>query len=132
MSLRALAIVSVLLPGVFGYSSTASAAVISGVPEYLWYHGCAPTSAGMLVGYWDGRPGYGDLFYGDASVQTQAVSDMIASPQHLTDPYCRYHAANSVADFMRTDLAGYSDYADIGKGLQQYIEWDNPNTPMSA
>ena len=26
---------------------------ISGVPNYPWYHGCSPTAAGMVLGYWD-------------------------------------------------------------------------------
>jgi len=105
--------------------------VLPGVPTYSWYYGCAPTSAGMMVGYWDGLPGGGDLFYGDASVESQATRDMIASPQHIADPYCRTHSANSIADFMRTNLQGYTDYASIGLGLRQYIEWDNPNTPVN-
>ncbi len=27
------------------------------VPDYDWYHGCSPTSGGMVFGYWDNQPG---------------------------------------------------------------------------
>jgi hypothetical protein len=103
--------------------------VLSGVPNYQWYYGCAPTSGGALVGYWDGRPGYQNLFDGDASIETQATRDMIASPNHISDPYSVRHSANSIADFMQTDLAGNTDYAKIGTGLEHYIEWNSPNNP---
>ncbi|MFA4972102.1 MAG: C39 family peptidase [bacterium] len=33
-------------------SLNAAPIVIEGVPAYLWYKGCAPTSAAMLVSYW--------------------------------------------------------------------------------
>jgi len=71
------------------------------------------------------------LFYGEASVETQATRNMIASPEHIADPYCQRHAANSIADFMKTSLDGYTDYPDIPKGLRQYIRWDDPNTPIN-
>ena len=46
-----------------GHSVTrlSSRKVISGVPEYRWNYGCAPTSGGMVVGYWDRKPEYSDL-----------------------------------------------------------------------
>ncbi|MDY7002187.1 MAG: hypothetical protein SVS15_10460, partial [Thermodesulfobacteriota bacterium] len=31
-------------------------------PDYDWWHGCSPTSAGMMMGYYD-REGYGGLSY---------------------------------------------------------------------
>ena len=111
-------------------ASAASGGVLSGVPDYPWYHGCSPTSGGMIVGYWDGLPGYGDLFDGDASVATPNVLDMIASPQHISDPHQLHHSANCIADFMRTSENGTTGYDDIGPGLEDYIEWDNPNTPI--
>jgi hypothetical protein len=111
-------------------ASASGAMVLPGMPSYQWYYGCSPTSAGMVVGYWDGRPGYGDLFGGDASVESQAVRDMIASPEHISDPYLRSHTANSIADFMKTSLSGVTDFGMIGAGLKAYIEWDDPNTPI--
>jgi hypothetical protein len=51
---------------------------ISNVPVYYWRHGCGPTAVGMVVGYYDTR-GYSDLVVGEATTQTNAVSNMIAS-----------------------------------------------------
>lgn len=59
--------------------------VISGVPTYKWRHGCGPTAAGMVIGYWDGH-GYDDLIPGDASTQTFAVKQAIASGGNLSNP----------------------------------------------
>ncbi|MFW6061553.1 MAG: hypothetical protein ACOC93_01970, partial [Planctomycetota bacterium] len=49
------------------------------VPAYLWYFGCSPTAASMLAGYYDGQASYEDLIPGDASTQTDAVFETIAS-----------------------------------------------------
>ncbi|MBN1341088.1 MAG: C39 family peptidase [Phycisphaerae bacterium] len=112
--------------------AVAQATVLSGVPAYYWYHGCSPTTAGMMVGYWDGLPGYQDLFDGDASVETQAVRDMISSPEHIADPYLPYdHPENCIADFMGTGASGITEYPNIPWGLEQYVEWDNPDTAIN-
>jgi len=54
--------------------------VLREVPAYTWWHGCSPTSAGMVVGYWDAR-GWGELISGDNDWQTNraAVREAIAS-----------------------------------------------------
>ena len=108
--------------------------VITHVPEYFWYRGCAPTSAGMVLGYWDGKA-YPNYFVGDASTQTDNVNAGIASAGHDTDyrstpdrtPPPPYHTDDSIADFMGTSrdplkygwtsadkvddgFIGYSDY----------------------
>ena len=59
-------------------SNSKSAVVITGVPPYLWRHGCGPTAVGMVVGYWDGV-GFDDLIPGPAATQTDAVNQAIAS-----------------------------------------------------
>jgi len=38
-----------------GPASSRGLGWISGVPAYLWRCGCAPTAAGMVLGYWDGH-----------------------------------------------------------------------------
>ena len=53
--------------------------VIDGVPAYKWQHGCAPTAAGMIIGYWDSM-GYSDLV-------DKSVNEMIASSGNYED-YC--------------------------------------------
>lgn len=59
--------------------------IISGVPTYLWRHGCGPTAAGMVIGYWDGH-GYDGFISGDASTQTYLVNQAIASGGNQSNP----------------------------------------------
>jgi hypothetical protein len=116
------------------------------VPSYLWHYGCSPTSGGMIVGYWDSKPGYENLFYGDASIESAATRNMIASPAHITSGYENgytygdWHNSTSypnhesnpdcIADFMHTENGG-SSAANIASGLEAYVEWDNPATPIN-
>ncbi|MGB2822088.1 MAG: C39 family peptidase, partial [Phycisphaerae bacterium] len=61
-----------------GDTSGGSESVLSSVPEYFWHHGCGPTAAAMVLAYYDVL-GYIDYFAGDASSQTVAVNEAIAS-----------------------------------------------------
>lgn len=111
--------------------------VIPGVPSYIWHHGCGPTAAGMVVGYWDGN-GYPDLVPGDASNQTVAVNAMIADDSenpdcaqpdgdHYQDYSCPLdyspdpilpdrsetggaHSSNCIGDFMQTSWSSEDNY----------------------
>ena len=70
---------------VFVCSVASGAAVtLSGVPAYDWYHGCGPTAAGSIVGYYD-LLGFSGLFDAEGweSVKATAnVKDHISSPTH--------------------------------------------------
>jgi len=59
--------------------------VIPGVPGYEWRHGCTPTAIGMIMGYYDGQ-GHGNLMPGDASTQTEAINQAIASQRSELNP----------------------------------------------
>ncbi len=103
---------------------------ITGVPDYLWRHGCGPTAVGMVVGYYQTH-GYPDLIPGDAATQTTNVDQAIASqgsgtrgsglqlhyedycqpmdsssPSVIPDSSTNYpvgcHTDDSIADFMHT------------------------------
>jgi len=120
--------------------------IISDVPIYRWHHGCGPTSAGMLIGYWDGK-GFGDLVDGSAQTQTATVNNVIASTENYND-YCLpidkppvlrpdkseppvgdEHDDNCLADFMKTSQSYYENYygwgwfKDVEKGLEDYVEF---------
>ena len=101
--------------------------VLHDVPAYLWRHGCAPTAAGMVIGYWDGR-GFDALVSGSAATQTSAVNAMIASSGNYND-YCLpldepptmlpdrseppagdEHPDDCVADLMKTSQSAYNNY----------------------
>jgi len=92
-------------------------------PDYEWWYGCAPTSAGMMMGYYDTH-GYDGLEYdnlvpgGDAELSnygnpSASVNDIIASQGHIDDFWTGYgnsgddplavgHSFDSLADFMGT------------------------------
>lgn len=111
---------------------------ISGVPPYLWRHGCGPTAVGMVLGYYDAN-GFPDLFAGDASSQTASVDQGIASQGSgirgsgtqlhyenyalpndsasgsvIADSSVTYptgcHASDSIADFMRTSWSAAGNF----------------------
>ncbi|MCD4818939.1 MAG: C39 family peptidase [Candidatus Cloacimonetes bacterium] len=97
--------------------STKNQIIISGVPSYLWRHGCGPTALGMVIGYYDGI-GFSALIDGNASTQTNNVNNAIANSEHYNDysePIDYYpdlftdmsetdgaHTSNCIADFMET------------------------------
>jgi len=119
-------------------ASSAGAAILSNAPDYAFWYGASPTSAGMIMGYYDIN-GYNGLRYdnlvpgGTAELstfpQTNAwdalVKNVIASQGHVNDfyigPYAAsgddritpppYHNFNSLADFMGTsqDSVGNSN-----------------------
>ena len=70
-----------------GESVQMGANPISGVPQYSWYHGCSPTSGGMLFGYWDSHASgnWSNLVDGDVSTWNATAQNMVASPEHVAD-----------------------------------------------
>jgi exonuclease SbcC len=131
---------SALVPG----SVKAGSKILTGVPRYDWWYGCAPTSSGMVIGYWDGL-GY-NLVDGDMSAVNSALGrSIIASPEHIADYWVSYgssapdpnpggHAANSIADFIHTSYKadgltdGSSSSLFYESGLEAFAVWDNPAT----
>jgi hypothetical protein len=93
-----------------GASST-SAKTIASVPAYSWYHGCGPTAAASVFGYWD-IAGFPNLFNakGRAVFSTPNVQDQISSPAHNAkyDPTPDAAGAvppfTSIADWFQTSV----------------------------
>ena len=99
---------------------------LSGPGDYEWWYACSPTSAGMMMGYYD-QHGYGNLLPGDqAESETfglgpYRVNDIIASDGHITDFYgggygtsgddraAPWHPFNCLADFMGTSQDAYGN-----------------------
>jgi hypothetical protein len=128
--------------------------VIQNVPAYIGYHGCGPTAAAIVLGYYDGQ-GFPDLVEGDASTQTSDVNMMISSQENWND-YCLpldfspgpiltdkseippAHSNNCVADFMKTSQSRYDNYygwswfSDIGTALEGYVNWAAPQYEIST
>jgi hypothetical protein len=124
--------------------------VIGGVPAYLWQHGCGPTAAGMVIGYWDGH-GFPLLIPGDASTQTEAVNQAIASTAHYDDYSVPIDSSpnllldksslggahsphNCLGDFMNTSWSsrqnyyGWSWFSDVDDSLLGYTNTYVNNT----
>ncbi|MHC4945307.1 MAG: hypothetical protein ACYTG7_20005, partial [Planctomycetota bacterium] len=129
-----------------GYSMSGHDAqkVIADFPSYLWYNGCGPTSAGMVLGYYDGQ-GYDDLVPGSAATQTAEVDAMISSdgnwndyclpidtwPDILPDlsepPFGDEHPDDCVADFMlcsqsfNSMVYGWARYIHVPVAMDGYV-----------
>lgn len=125
-----------------------STVVISGVPCYLWFRGCGPTSLGMVVGYYDTH-GFPDLMVGDGSTQTTGANNAIATSEHFIDyslPKDYYpnlqldksslggaHSSNCLADFMKTSWSSQSNYwgwswsSDVDDSFNNYVNYINSN-----
>lgn len=111
----------------------AAPVLLDNVPSYNWYHGCSPTAAANILGYWDLK-GYDNLYdaQGWHEVKlTTNVKSHISSPEHnakydprpdntgLPEP-----PDTSIADFMHTSegyLGGGGTWAsNIDDGLREY------------
>jgi hypothetical protein len=103
-------------------------ATLSNGGDYLWWYGCSPTSAGMLLGYYD-RNGYNGKDYSNliqggvaTSYDSTLVRSAIASSRHISDFYGGGYGAsgddksgsptgslNCLADYMRTSQDAYGN-----------------------
>ncbi len=114
-------------------------------PEYIWWYGCAPTAAGMVLGWWDSQSGFGDLFEGNASTWwgasdgTTGTKHMVASKEHIDAgkalgfTYGSYqnHTANSIADFIQTEN-GSTAVGSTATGIRNFALWDDPSTASTS
>jgi len=121
---RLLLVIGLVLALAAGFGATpADSVVLSGVPEYLWYHGCSPTSGGMLMGYWAAK-GYTQLLPGvtNPMVQTSAVNQAISSTAHNVNDTYVGHTADCIADFMQT-VSGGTYGTNIASGLAAWTSY---------
>jgi hypothetical protein len=130
--------------------------LIANPADYDWWYGCSPTSAGMMMGYYD-ITGYDGLTYpnlvpgGVAELSNYGnpgaiANDAIASDEHIADFWVAYgdpgpdpcnnadpstcHDFNCLADFMGTSQAQLGN----GDGFSTFWTWDDgsPFTPADA
>lgn len=111
--------------GIIPTSAFGSPVTLSDVPAYEWYHGCGPTAAASVIGYWD-LHGYGNLFTASGSdvFLTANVQDQISSPEHNAkydptpdNPSLSIPPMTSIADWFHTSEnieygGSYLSYAD--------------------
>jgi len=111
--------------------------VITGLPNYTWTGGCAPTAGGNLLEYWDRRPGHSRVLPGNYSLQdtnnpphylgeygrdhhweatdaynADAMSQLIASTGHHQDFWSPDSPENVWTDPMASGRAGWNSIAD--------------------
>ncbi len=119
-SVRASSIFRCMLPSIFclclGSTRVFGIAMcIENVPAYSWYHGCGPTAAASVLGYWD-LHGMDNLFdasgWADVSL-TMNVQEQISSAAHNAkydpspdNPNLPIPPDTSIADFFRTSEDG--------------------------
>ena len=121
---------------------------LPGASSYDWWYGCSPTSAGMLLGWYD-RNGYSNLVPGgDAELNTfgnpsALVNRVIASSGHINDFYSGLnpsggynlrgddktisHSFDCLADFMGTSQDAYGN----SNGSTSFYFY-NDNSPLTA
>lgn len=129
---------------------------LTNTSNYDWWYGCAPTSAGMMMGYYDrnGYMGYSysNLVPGGVAEASSFVSTagnweylcqyIIASPDHVSDFYIGpagssgddvsppYHSFDSLADFMGTSQDNLSSvYGGNANSYTTFWYW-NDGSPM--
>jgi hypothetical protein len=121
--------------GIIPSLATGTPVTLSNVPAYDWYHGCGPTAAGSIIGYWD-LHGYPNLFTasGSSVFLTANVQDQISSPEHNAkydptpdNPSLPIPPMTSIADWFRTSVdplgygSSYLSYApDAFTGYTHY------------
>lgn len=130
--------------GFFCFISTSysQTVLIDDVPAYQWYHGCGPTAAASIIGYYD-LHGYDSLF--DASGwddvrQTNNVQDHISSPEHNAhfnpDPDLPGPEPpdTSIADFFKTSENkpyGWSNLSNADDAFEGYAAYRGYNDWIS-
>jgi hypothetical protein len=101
-------------------------------PAYEWWYGCSPTSAGMMMGYYD-QYGYGGKSYANLVPAGRAentttnsgstgwdykVNNIIASYDYVTT---YYRKADGTPDYTNGGTgAGYNIYSDDASSTQSY------------
>nr|WP_321400535.1 C39 family peptidase [uncultured Desulfobacter sp.] len=115
-------------------NANATSVVLSDIPAYYWYHGCGPTAAASIFGYYD-LSGYDSLF--DASgwdevKLTSNVKDEISSPAHNAkyDPHPDAVGPDppdtSIADFFHTSENqpyGWSYLSEADDAFREYASY---------
>jgi hypothetical protein len=148
LSAALLLIVGTAVYGTSELVAHTSGGSLSGAGTYDWWYGCSPTSAGMLLGWYD-RNGFSNLVPGgNAELNTfgnpdALVNSAIASSGHISDFYGglspsagyglsgddisgQQHNFNCLADFMGTSQDAYSNT----NGATTFFFY-NDNSPLT-
>jgi hypothetical protein len=134
LSVRLISLSSCLAALIAPAAALAAPIVISEVPAYRWYHGCGPTAAAQVLGYWD-LHGYDNLFAASGTdvYYTVNVQDQISSPEHNAkydptpdDANLPTPPKTSIADWFRTSVNqanGWSLLSDSDDAFRGYAAY---------
>jgi hypothetical protein len=107
-----------------GLQSASQGGFLPATADYEWWYGCSPTSAGMLMGYYD-RNGYGGLSY--SNLVPGAVAEASTFPSTAgTWGYAAQSAiasAGHVADFYRNGYLGSGDDVYGGRSFDSLADF---------
>ncbi|MDQ7092434.1 C39 family peptidase [Desulfosporosinus sp. PR] len=95
--------------------------VISGVPQYLWYRGCSPTSAGMVLGYWSSH-GYPNLHTGNTLID-QLANAMNTTSKGATNTSDIPSGIEAVARSAGYGLTIHSSNDSYGRDYSTWSDW---------
>jgi hypothetical protein len=130
------------------FTGSSTARTIDSVPAYTWYHGCGPTAAASVIGFWDlfGFPNLFDAAGGDVFL-TANVQNHISSPAHnakydpTPDVPGPVPTFTSVADWFQTSVdpldfgwsfLTFADSAFEGYAAFRGYEFDAQTTGFGA
>jgi hypothetical protein len=109
------------------FSGTAAATSIArfsqGAPDYDWWYGCSPTSAGMMLGYYD-RNGYNGLRYDNLVPGGTAEESTFSNPGALVNNTIA--STGHIDDFYSSDYGGgYTAYNGSGDDVASNRSFDS-------
>ena len=109
-----------------GPASSRELGWISGVPEYLWHRGCAPTADGMVLGYWDshGYPNFPD----NETILINELADAMHTGVPPRPPNGTY---NSDVPPGIMEVCASHGYGNFDAQCQQ-ISWDKVKAEVDA
>ena len=101
-----------------GLGSTSEGGILPDTASYDWWYGCSPTSAGMLMGYYD-RNGYAGLSYSNLVPGGVAEASTFPSTPGTWSYLAQYAIASPghVADFYSAGYLGSGDDAYAGRSF---------------
>lgn len=110
--MRLISILLVLVPT----SAMSAPLVLDFAPAFQWYHGCGPTAAATIIGYYD-LHGYDNLFEAsgwDEIRHTENVKEEISSSAHNA----RYNSNQDNADLAEPDDTSLADFFHTSENIE--------------
>jgi hypothetical protein len=100
-------------PDIDGLTYYIESSSLSNTCDYKWWYGCSPTSAGMLIGYYD-RNGYNSLYYPNLVPGGVAETNTYGNPSALVNTIIASYGHQD--DFYSASTYGYDTGGGIGSG----------------